>query len=144
MLISILVGNRSSEEVVATYMLFLVANSEVSVQRSDLSYFSISKLKVINVYVLALELQGAPWNRTDTACNSPIENHLGSSLAVLLGDRSKLRVFPDVLSHLVARSAEWHITNGLDLVVLQEAYQVILSAPRVMFKLLSYWLVTTV
>ena len=61
-----------------------------------------------------------------------------------LGDRPELGVVPDVLSNLVARSAERDIANGLDLVVLQEAYQVVLSAPRVMFKLLGDWLVTAV
>ena len=144
MLISILVGNRSSKEVVATYMLFLVANSEISVQGSDLSNFSVAKLEVINVHVFALELKGAPWNRNNSAGNSPVENNLGSSLAMSLGDCPKLGVVPDVLSNLVARSAERNIANGLDLVVLKEAYQIVLSAPRVMLKLLGDWLVTTV
>ena len=85
---SILVGIRSSEEVVATYVLFLVANSEVSVQGSNLSNFSVAKLEVINVHVFALELQGAPWNRNNSTGDSPVENHLSSSLAMSLADRS--------------------------------------------------------
>lgn len=118
MLFSILVGIRSSEEVVATYVLFLVANSEVSVQGSNLSNFSVAKLEVINVHVFALELQGAPWNRNNSTGDSPVENHLGSSLTMSLADRSELRVIPDVLGLLVARSAEWYIPNWLDLIVL--------------------------
>ena len=118
MLFSILVGIRSSEEVVATYVLFLVANSEISVQRSNLSNFSVAKLEVINVHVFALELQGAPWNRNNSAGDCPVENHLCSSLAMSLADRSELGVIPDVLGLLVARSAERYIPNWLDLIVL--------------------------
>ena len=117
-LISILVGNRSSKEVVATYMLFLVANSEISVQGSDLSNFSVAKFEVINVHVFALELKGAPWNRNNSTGDSPVENHLGSSLAMSLADRPEIGIIPDVLSLLVARSAERYIPNWLDLIVL--------------------------
>ena len=61
-----------------------------------------------------------------------------------LGDRPELGVVPDVLSNLVSRSAERDIANGLDLVVLKEAYQVVLCASWVMLKLLNDWLVTSV
>jgi len=99
-------------------MLFLVANSQIGVQGCDLSNFSVTQSEVINVHVFSLELHVAPWNRNYSTCDSPVEYHLGSSLAVSLADLSEVGVVPDVLSFLVARSAERNVANGLDLVVL--------------------------
>ena len=99
-------------------MLFLVAYSQISVQGSDLSNFSLAESEVINVHVFSLELHGAPWNRDYSASNSPVENHLSSRLTVSLADLPEVRVVPDVLSLLIARSAEGNIPNRLDLMVL--------------------------